>query len=76
MATGNIDQQQDPLLTFDGFSTDDENDPDAMSLVEHLEELRWRILKCLIAVLVFSVVAFIFREYILHFLEAPLPATH
>jgi len=76
MATGNIDQQQqDPLLIFDGFSTDDENDPDAMSLVEHLEELRWRILKCLIAVLAFSVVAFIFREYILHFLEAPLP-TH
>lgn len=73
MATGNIDQQQDPLLTFDGFSTDDENDPDAMSLVEHLEELRWRILKCLIAVLVFSVVGFIFREYILGFLEAPLP---
>ena len=74
MATGNIDQQQDPLLTFDGFSTDDENDPDAMSLVDHLEELRWRILKCLIAVLVFSVVAFIFREYILNLLEAPLPA--
>lgn len=73
MATGNIDQQQDPLLTFDGFSTDDENDPDAMSLVEHLEELRWRILKCLIAVVVFSVVAFVFREYILGFLEAPLP---
>ncbi|HEY5004722.1 MAG TPA: twin-arginine translocase subunit TatC, partial [Ktedonobacteraceae bacterium] len=73
MATGNIDQQQDPLLTFDGFSTDDENDPDAMSLVDHLEELRWRILKCLIAVVVFSVVAFIFREYILHFLEGPLP---
>ena len=73
MATGNIDQQQDPLLTFDGFSTDDENDPDAMSLVEHLEELRWRIFKCLIAVVIFSVIAFIFREYILQFLSAPLP---
>jgi sec-independent protein translocase protein TatC len=73
MATGNIDQQQDPLLTFDGFSTDDENDPNAMSLVEHLEELRWRIFKCLIAVAVFSIVAFIFRDYIMQFLEAPLP---
>lgn len=73
MATGNIDQQQDPLLTFDGFSTDDENDPDAMSLVDHLEELRWRIFKCLISVVVFTVVAFIFRSYILDFLEAPLP---
>jgi sec-independent protein translocase protein TatC len=74
MATGNIDQQQDPLLTFDGFSTDDENDPDAMSLVDHLEELRIRIFKCLISVVIFSVVAFIFRTQIMHFLEGPLPA--
>ena len=71
--TGNLDQEQEPLLTFDGFSTDDENDPNAMSLVDHLEELRWRIFKCLIAIVVFSVVAFIFRDYIMHFLEAPLP---
>jgi sec-independent protein translocase protein TatC len=73
MAAGNIDQQQDPLLTFDGFSTDDENDPDAMSLVDHLEELRWRIFKCLISVVVFSIIAFVFRSYILDFLSAPLP---
>src|ERR1019366_2392869 len=71
--TGNLDQEQEPLLTFDGFSTDDENDPKAMSLVDHLEELRWHIFKCLIAIVVFSVVAFIFRDYIMHFLEAPLP---
>ncbi len=73
MATGNVDQQQEPLLTFDGFGTDDENDPDAMSLVDHLEELRWRIFKCLIAVVVFSIVAFIFRSFLLDFLSAPLP---
>lgn len=73
MATGNVDQEQEPLLTFDGFSTDDENDPDAMSLVDHLEELRWRIFKCLIAIAVFTIVAFFFRSYILQFLEAPLP---
>jgi sec-independent protein translocase protein TatC len=71
--TGNVDQEQEPLLTFDGFSTDDENDPNAMSLVDHLEELRWRIFKCLIAIVVFTVVAFIFRSYVLQFLEAPLP---
>ena len=74
MATGNVDQEQEPLLTFDGFSTDDENDPNAMSLVDHLEELRRRIFKCLIAVVIFSIVAFIFRDYIIQFLAAPLPA--
>jgi sec-independent protein translocase protein TatC len=73
MATGNVDQQQEPLLTFDGFSTDDENDPNAMSLVDHLEELRRRIFKCLIAVVIFSIIAFIFRSYLLDFLSAPLP---
>jgi len=73
MATGHVDQQQEPLLTFDGFNTDDENDPDAMSLVDHLEELRWRIFKCLISVVIFSIVGFIFRSTILEFLSAPLP---
>src|SRR5579884_576568 len=73
MATGNVDQQQEPLLTFDGFSTDDENDPNAMSLVDHLEELRQRIFKCLISIVLLSIVAFIFREQIMAFLQAPLP---
>lgn len=73
MATGNVDQQQEPLLTFSGFDTDDENDPNAMSLVDHLEELRRRIFKCLIAIVLFSIVAFIFREQLLDFLSAPLP---
>lgn len=74
MTTGNIDQQQDPLLTFDGFGLEeDENDPSAMSLVDHLEELRRRIFKCLIAIAVLSVVSFVFRYQIMQFLAAPLP---
>jgi sec-independent protein translocase protein TatC len=46
-----------------------------MSLVDHLEELRWRIFKTLIAIAVGTIVAFIFRGYIVHFLELPLPQT-
>jgi sec-independent protein translocase protein TatC len=72
MTTGNIDQQ-DPLLAFNFNTGDEEDDPSAMSLLDHLEELRKRIFVCLIAVVIGTIVSFIFREAILHFLEIPLP---
>src|SRR5256885_16151986 len=75
MASNNVDEQ-DPLAPlYEAFSSDedDENDPSAMSLVDHLEELRWRIFKSLIAIAVGAIVAFVFREQIIHFLELPLP---
>jgi len=60
--------------TIDRQSMEDEEDQlTSMSLVDHLEELRWRILKVLIAIAVGSVIAFIFREQIVSFLAAPLP---
>ncbi|GCE05535.1 twin-arginine translocase subunit TatC [Dictyobacter aurantiacus] len=77
MATSDLDQQG--LLKSGGYDNspkdDDENDPSAMSLIDHLEELRWRIFKCLIAVAVGVVIAFIFRNQIIHVLDAPLPLT-
>lgn len=69
MATSEVEQQN--LLT--GGESDDDNDPSAMSLVDHLEELRWRILKAGIAVVIFSIVAFIFWKPILNILAEPLP---
>lgn len=45
-----------------------------MTLVDHLEELRHRIIKVIIAVAVASVVCFIFWDPILRFLLLPLPA--
>lgn len=77
MATGNT-QQQDPLEMlgdlFSGDEDQDPSDPSAMTLVEHLEELRWRLFKSLIAIAVFSVAAFFFHVQILDFLTRPLPA--
>src|SRR6266567_6511473 len=72
MASNKIDEQ-DLLASLYEPDEDDENDPSAMTLVEHLEELRWRIFKSLIAIAVGSVVAFIFRVQILTILELPLP---
>ena len=51
----------------------DEEEFAAMSLVEHLEELRMRIFKCLIAIAIGTVLGFIFWEPLLHFLSSPLP---
>lgn len=77
MSTSDIDEDN-PLLAFQnlGLGGDDDNQEDeegSMSLVDHLEELRWRIFKVLIAIVVGTIIAFIFRDYIVHFLEAPLP---
>ena len=35
-----------------------------MSFLEHLEELRWHIIRALVSIAVFAVLAFIFREFI------------
>jgi len=51
----------------------EEDELASMPLVEHLEELRWRIFKCLGAIVVGAVIAFIFRSQIMTFLQAPLP---
>src|SRR2546430_130782 len=53
----------------------DEQDPDAglvrMSLVEHLRELRRRLVICAIAVTVGAVGAFFLYNWVLHFLREP-----
>jgi len=59
----------------DAFSEDEELDSSSMTLIEHLEELRWRIFKSLIAIAVGAIVAFIFRGQIVYFLQLPLPKT-
>jgi len=72
MATRNVNQQD--TTTADDLNTEEEEaDGSTMTLVEHLEELRWRILKSLIALFIGGIIAFIFRERIMQFLTLPLP---
>jgi sec-independent protein translocase protein TatC len=67
MATGGLNQL--------AYSSENEqkNEDLTVTLIEHLEELRWRILKSLISVTVFTIIAFIFRELLLDFLMVPFP---
>ncbi|MBI5868210.1 MAG: twin-arginine translocase subunit TatC [candidate division Zixibacteria bacterium] len=48
------------------------NDPREMSFWEHLEELRWRLIKSVAAVLVMSIVAFFFSDWMLEVLTKPI----
>ncbi len=43
-----------------------------MSFLEHLEELRWRLIKSIITVLAGGVVSFLFIDEILQFLISPI----
>ena len=48
------------------------NNSGEMSFLEHLEELRWHLVRSVIAVLAFAILAFIFNEFIIdHILFAP-----
>ena len=47
------------------------NDERRQSIIEHLEEFRWRIVKSAIALVITSIVAFIFRDWILDILVQP-----
>ncbi len=42
-----------------------------MPFLDHLEELRWRLIKCIVAVVAFSFVIYFFSDLVLSFLVAP-----
>lgn len=42
-----------------------------MPFLEHLEELRWRLIRSIVALISCSILAFVFREYILDILVMP-----
>ncbi len=46
-----------------------------MPLLDHLEELRWRIIKALSSVIIFAVVGFIFSNQLIYILSLPIEQT-
>src|ERR1051326_6264512 len=74
MATSELDQDQ--AIGLDEPEAPEEEEEEqggTMSLVEHLEELRKRIIICAVTVVLGSIVGFIFWQPILRFLLLPLP---
>jgi len=47
-----------------------------MSFLDHLEELRGRLIKCLAFVVLFSVIAFFFSSKMIDFIAKPLPGVY
>lgn len=43
-----------------------------MGFLDHLEEFRSRIIKCLVSVLIFSIVTYFFSDYVIDFLAKPI----
>jgi len=74
MASNRLDEQ-DPVSAFFASGEDVDDGLPTMSWIEHLEILRKRIFISLIAIAVGTIIAFIFRTEIVHFLQQPLPQT-
>lgn len=51
---------------FEGLLSDSKGEQE-MSFLDHLEELRWHIIRALASIAVFAIAAFIFRETIWHY---------
>ena len=52
------------LMGWRSKKNHDESEPGEMSFLEHLEELRWHIIRSALAIMVFAVIAFIFKDFI------------
>ncbi len=74
MATSELDQDRVVGLN-EPEQPEEEEEGATMSLVEHLEELRRRIIISAVSIVLFSIVAFIFRDQILNLITLPLPNT-
>jgi sec-independent protein translocase protein TatC len=78
-----FDSKESDTLSFDkeelsGTSGSDEDvggegkKKSSMPFLDHVEELRWRLIKSLAAIVVLAVISFAFADYVFQFLTMPL----
>ena len=58
-------------LPNNGDNDQNEISSSEMGFLDHLEELRWRILKSLVAIVIFAALSFSFSDFIVNFLIKP-----
>jgi len=47
------------------------SDPNKLAFWDHLEELRWRIFKCIISIVLFSFISFVYSDQLMELLISP-----
>ncbi|UCG61941.1 MAG: twin-arginine translocase subunit TatC [Candidatus Zixiibacteriota bacterium] len=63
-------------MTDEPIETQEQEVGGSMPFLQHLEELRWRLFKSLIAIVVMSLVAFYFAEHLIGFIKIPFGDTN
>ncbi|MFB0907944.1 MAG: twin-arginine translocase subunit TatC, partial [Spirosomataceae bacterium] len=63
---------QTPHIGYDDDDKEDEeSDNDGMSFLDHLEELRWHLIRSAIAIAIFMVIGFVFHQEVFQMLILP-----
>ncbi len=70
-ASGEDEAVPEPTGEEESQESSDENSDDSMSVIEHLTELRSRLIRSIIAVIACSCITYFFDEQIMGFLMAP-----
>ena len=73
MATTDVERDGRTVADILGAGDPEGDDGAQMTLIEHLTELRSRLFYSILAIVIGSIIGFIFYEPILHFLLLPLP---
>lgn len=64
--------ETDPKKSPENESADEQNEK-VMPFLDHLEELRQRLLKCIFSIMIFSVISYFFSKQIMKILLLPYP---
>jgi sec-independent protein translocase protein TatC len=62
---------QTPYIDYDDDKEDEESGNDGMSFLDHLEELRWNLIRSAIAIAIFMVIGFVFHQEVFQMLILP-----
>ena len=69
---GESDKEAEPDFKTESESESESKTKSDMPFLDHIEELRWRLIKSIVAIAVTAIIAFIFAGHIYKFITVPL----